>query len=190
MRTLTVPLAALAAFLLAATATAATPPSTEDRLAAVLSTMTIQASAKHDPAPGALAALYPPAARKADVEGFVNLRCLGQPDGRFSDCKVLDEDPKGAAFGEAALAAATHVQLPASAGDVKSLEEKAAILPFLFEIEEREQQLLKPNRADWERKPQGIDIARVYPEAAVRADREGNAVISCETAADGRLPKG
>ena len=186
MRAFTAPLAALA-LLLAATAPAATAPSADDRRDPVVSPTLIRASSQHDPAPGAAATLYPAQARKAALEGFVDLRCIGRPEGRFADCTVLDEDPKGAGFGEAAVAAAAHVQLPPTAGDLKALENRPTILPFLFDIEEREQLLFKPNRADWEQKPQGVDIARVYPQDAVQADREGNTVISCEIAADGRL---
>ena len=46
---------------------------------------------------------YPPAARRAGIEGAVLLDCFVLPRDRVQDCKVLAEKPSGYGFGEAAL---------------------------------------------------------------------------------------
>ena len=40
---------------------------------------------------------------------------------------------------------------------------------------------------DWVRTPTGDDLARYYPAEAMKAGKEGSAVIDCGVATDGRL---
>lgn len=49
------------------------------------------------------ARLYPPAARRAKIEGVVVLECFVLPRDRVRDCRVLAERPAGFGFAEAAL---------------------------------------------------------------------------------------
>ncbi len=46
---------------------------------------------------------YPPAARKAGIEGAVLLDCFVLPRDRVRDCKLVEERPAGYGFGKAAL---------------------------------------------------------------------------------------
>ena len=48
---------------------------------------------------------YPPAARRAEREGLVELEFIVGVDGRASDITVIKEEPKGFSFGEAAIEA-------------------------------------------------------------------------------------
>ena len=48
---------------------------------------------------------YPPAARRADREGIVELEFTVGVDGRATDITVIKEEPKGFGFGEAAIEA-------------------------------------------------------------------------------------
>lgn len=49
---------------------------------------------------------YPREAHRQDVEGVANLDCLVDGDGRLS-CTIVDEEPAGFGFGEAALQIST-----------------------------------------------------------------------------------
>ncbi|MBL8552819.1 MAG: TonB family protein [Phenylobacterium sp.] len=40
---------------------------------------------------------------------------------------------------------------------------------------------------DWQRRPSGQDVGRLYPKAALKDDLAGRATISCDVAVDGRL---
>ena len=40
---------------------------------------------------------------------------------------------------------------------------------------------------DWVRKPNGEDLARVYPQAAIRKNESGRATIECKVAETGAL---
>jgi len=48
---------------------------------------------------------YPPAARRAEREGLVDLEFIVGVDGRASDITVIKEEPKGFGFGDAAIEA-------------------------------------------------------------------------------------
>lgn len=50
----------------------------------------------------------------ADGEGVVRVRCVVQDDGRFLDCRILSEQPRGLGFGERALGAARQARLDAA----------------------------------------------------------------------------
>ena len=47
----------------------------------------------------------------AEGEGLVRVECVAQEDGRFTDCKILSEQPVGLGFGEAALRAAGQARV-------------------------------------------------------------------------------
>jgi TonB family protein len=54
---------------------------------------------------------YPEIAQRAGVQGRASVLCSIAPNGDFTNCSALDEDPKGCQFGDAIvrLASAMHV---------------------------------------------------------------------------------
>ena len=49
------------------------------------------------------AGVYPQYAQRHHVSGQATIRCSVKPDGSLTACEVVDETPRGAHFGEAAL---------------------------------------------------------------------------------------
>ncbi len=47
--------------------------------------------------------VYPPSAKQRGVEGRVELICILDAEGAFTNCRVVSEDPSGEGFGAAAL---------------------------------------------------------------------------------------
>jgi len=67
--------------------------------------------------------------------GSAKLQCMVMPDGALQSCKVVEEDPPGKGFGEAALASAANAKVKADPN-----RPAAGVLvnniPFVFKADE------------------------------------------------------
>jgi hypothetical protein len=146
----------------------------------------IRSSVATDPAPGSKAAIYPSEARKAGIDGQVTLGCQIQPQARFGNCRVLEEEPKGAGFADVALAIAPHIQQPVSAGSGGMATDGRAVIPFRFILEENEKRVIS-DKVVWDRQPTSEEGTAAYPFIAGYDGFQGTVVLECRPAADGSL---
>lgn len=151
---------------------------------AELKTIFIQASSQKEPAPGTPASLYPPGARQFGVEGNVLLRCAVAPQDKFSDCEVMEEEPKGKGFAASAMLAATLVRQHI---EVRKDERAVALLPFSYVLEESKRQEWAAGDVVWEKRPNADEMTRAYPDRALRESVGGWAILGCSIKADGWL---
>jgi hypothetical protein len=155
-------------------------------IAAQLNPIPIEASSQQEPAPASIASAYPDASRRSGTEGVAFVKCAIQKDSHFGDCSLLREDPPSAGFGGAALLLAPHVQQTIPDGHGGARTEGLVIVPFSFVVKETKFSV-PPQQLTWLRKPTGEDMARAFPDAAVRAGQEARTAISCRFQPDGYL---
>ncbi len=118
----------------------------------------------------------------AKVSGEAKIGCVVAEKGLLVDCKVQGEEPAGQGFGPAALGLSGRFR-------AKLKDEAGASTvgrPTYYELE-----FLAPGDAnpDWVRKPTGEDLAGVFPVEAVKAGKDGRAVINCRVTTDGFLDR-
>ena len=125
------------------------------------------------------AAAYPKAAFERKISGSALLDCTADQAGREIDCKILEEEPAGMGFGEAALALSAKERVKTS-GKAASIVGKRFDNVFSF---------LAPgdSNPDWVRKPTGSQLAAALPTRAVETGRGGRAVINCQVTIEGFL---
>jgi len=116
----------------------------------------------------------------ATVTGKALLGCVAGPGGRLVDCKVLREDPVGQGFGEAALSVVGHERIATKDAQGASVEGRPVRSGFEF---------LAPgdSNPDWIRKPNGEEIANVFPKRALEKRIGGKATIRCKVSVEGFL---
>lgn len=118
--------------------------------------------------------------KNATVTGAATLGCVAAKDGRLVDCKVLKEDPVGQGFGEAALSVVGYERIKTKDEAGASVEGRRVATRFDF---------LAPGDANpnWIRKPNGREIANVFPKKALEKGVEGRATIKCQVTVEGFL---
>jgi TonB family protein len=116
----------------------------------------------------------------ATVTGKALLGCVADKGGRLVDCKVLREDPVGQGFGEAALSVVGYERIATKDAQGASVEGRPVRTGFEF---------LAPgdSNPDWVRKPNGNEIANVFPRQALDRRVGGKAVIRCKATVEGFL---
>lgn len=116
----------------------------------------------------------------ATVTGKAVLGCVADKGGRLADCKVLREDPVGQGFGEAALSVVGYERIATKDAQGASVEGRPVRTSFEF---------LAPGDANpgWIRKPNGAEIANVFPKKALDRRVGGKAVIRCKATVEGFL---
>ena len=116
----------------------------------------------------------------ATVTGKALLGCVAAKDGKLVDCKVLKEDPTGQGFGEAALSVVGYERIKTK--DVAGALVEGRTVRTSFEF-------LAPGDAnpDWIRKPDGHDLANVFPKSALEKRTGGRATIKCQVTVEGFL---
>ncbi|KQV55142.1 MULTISPECIES: TonB family protein [unclassified Caulobacter] len=127
--------------------------------------------------PSKMKAAFP---KGATMTGKAVLGCVAAKDGRLSDCKVVREDPVGQGFGEAALSVVGYERIAPKDGTGASVEGRPVRTSFEF---------LAPGDAnpDWVRKPDGRDLANVFPKKALDKHVGGRATIQCRVTVEGFL---
>lgn len=118
----------------------------------------------------------------ATVTGDAEVECVVADKGGLADCKVLSEYPMNRGFGAAALSLSDRYKVK-----VKDEAGASAIgRKISYSLE-----FLAPGDANpnWVRKPSSQDLAGVFPVAAVKAGKDGRAVIRCRVTTDGFLDR-
>lgn len=124
-----------------------------------------------------------------DVRGEARLKCQVKHDGALDDCEVISETPEERGFGSAALRLSRGLREPSRAGQTINL-------PVRFQMTVAEADVLgitpegSPplvSGGDWLRRPTGDDVARFYPEGAMRAGLAGRVLIRCTVDETGRM---
>lgn len=108
------------------------------------------------------------------------MTCKVLKDGALTDCTILQEDPPGQGFGEAALASARYFKMTPTTADGKSVEGGSVIIPLKWQLAAP-----APNPPGT---PASADpIAELFP-AAARAKNVGGVVqMNCLAQTDGTL---
>ena len=113
-----------------------------------------------------------------DEGGSVILECDFSARGAPTDCRAVEETPKGSGFGQAALGPARKFRLAPAKRDGKPVEAKNVRIPITF-----------PPRfdkeGDWLKRPGSRDLLAVYPLRA--QGRGGRAELACTVSAQGTL---
>ena len=132
--------------------------------------------------PAETAAVFPKAAFAQKISGQAMLNCTADSAGREVDCRIVDENPVGMGFGEAAMALVTKERVKTKDSQGVSIIGRRFDTGFSF---------LAPgdSNPDWVRKPTSDDLAAALPTKALREAKAGRAVITCQVTIDGFLER-
>jgi TonB family protein len=132
--------------------------------------------------PADIAAAYPKAAFEKKITGDVLLDCTANDAGSLVDCRIVEEEPAGLGFGEAALSLVSRERVKTKDRAGASVVGRRFEKTFSF---------LAPGDAnpDWMKKPGPADMAGVFPKAAAKKGVDGKAVIRCQSSVEGFLQK-
>ena len=123
-------------------------------------------------------AVWPAAARSANVKGDVGVNCAVGSDGHLIDCKIIAERPAGRGFGTAALALASEYvhRSPASGG---ASAPTRITLTFSWPLDDFD------TRPAWIKKPTVNEMESLWPSKA--NGRSGRAMLHCVVTVEGPL---
>lgn len=134
------------------------------------------------------AAAYPVRAAQSGAIGASSVRCYIQDDYRLRRCMIVNEEPRGYAFGAAARSLADHFVLDPPAGleeEVKGIEVTYTVA---FDPKMAEGGSPVIGRPTWRSMPTGEMFAATYPAAARQAGvSEARILVDCDIAEGGRL---
>jgi hypothetical protein len=132
--------------------------------------------------PAETAAVFPKAAFDQKISGSAVLNCTADEAGREVDCRIVEEDPPGMGFGEAALVLVTKERVKTKDASGASIIGRRFETAFEF---------LAPgdSNPDWMKKPTAGDLAGVFPKAAAKKRVDGKAIIKCQLDVQGFLQK-
>lgn len=134
------------------------------------------------------AAAYPARAARDGAIGAASVRCYIQDDYRLKRCLIVNEEPRGYAFGAAARTLADHFVLEPPAGleeQVKGIEVSYTVA---FDPRMAEGGAPVVGRPTWRSMPTGEMFAASYPAAARAAGvSEARILVDCDIAESGRL---
>jgi TonB family protein len=125
-------------------------------------------------------AVYPKAAAERRLEGRATLKCSVTAEGRLQDCASIAEEPAGLGFGAAALAIAPKFQMRPVTKEGQPVAGGTVRIPIRFAGPTQ----LPPG---FRRMPTSDDLAKAYPEKAMRRGVSGVAVIDCGVNKEGDL---
>ena len=126
---------------------------------------------------------YPPDALKSGVTGKVELGCEIDAEGLAKTCQVIQEDPKGMRFGEAALALRERFRFRPASHDEKPFPSKV-VIPLEFRPGAPPTPHLR-TLPDWLKVPSAPGIRAVYPLMALKQQINGVAYLNCEVGLQG-----
>jgi TonB family protein len=132
------------------------------------------------PTPEDAQAVYPKAAAEKRLEGRATLKCGVNGEGFLKDCASIAEEPAGQGFGAAAMAIAPKFQMAKVAKDGMPVAGGVVRIPIRFANPAQ----MQPG---FRRMPSTDDMAKAYPEKALKRNVGGLAVIDCGVATDGNL---
>jgi TonB family protein len=123
--------------------------------------------------------------------GSAAISCTITAEGALSDCKVTDEDPPGAGFGEAALRMSTLFRMRPRSFSHARVAGGTFVTRIRFPASEpadlpgvHSAVITNP---DWVRKPGAEEFARFYPKKALETGTSGLATLQCSVTAAGKL---
>jgi TonB family protein len=125
-------------------------------------------------------AVYPKAAAEKRLEGRATLKCGVSADGFLKDCASIAEEPAGQGFGAAALAIAPKFRMAPVAKDGMRVAGGVVRIPIRFANPTQ----MAPG---FRRMPSTDDLAKAYPQKALRRNISGVAVIDCGVTTEGAL---
>jgi TonB family protein len=125
-------------------------------------------------------AVYPKAAAEKRLEGRATLKCGVSAEGFLKDCASIAEEPAGLGFGAAALAIAPKFQMAKVTKDGAPVAGGVVRIPIRFANPTQ----MAPG---FRRMPSTDDMAKAYPEKALRRKISGVAVIDCGVTTEGDL---
>jgi TonB family protein len=125
-------------------------------------------------------AVYPKAAAEKRLEGRATLKCGVNGEGFLRDCASIAEEPAGQGFGAAALAIAPKFQMKPLTKDGVPVAGGTIRIPIRFANPAH----LAPG---FRRMPSTDDMAKAYPQKALRRKATGVAVIDCGVTVEGDL---
>jgi hypothetical protein len=163
-------------------------------LAAVATSGTVRAADKADDkdwayqitsrkvTPADIAATYPKAAFDRKISGGATLDCTADEAGLEVDCHVLDEDPPGMGFGQAAMQLVAKERVKTKDAKGVSIVGRRFRTNFFY---------LAPGDAnpEWVKKPTASDLAGVFPKFKNGRGVDGRAVINCKIDETGFLQR-
>ena len=125
-------------------------------------------------------AVYPRAAVEKRLEGRATLKCGVNAEGFLKECASIAEEPAGLGFGAAALAIAPKFQMAPVTKDGMKVAGGVVRVPIRFANPVQ----MAPG---FRRMPSTDDMAKAYPEKALRRNVGGVAVIDCGVTVEGDL---
>ena len=125
-------------------------------------------------------AVYPKAAADKRLEGRATLKCSVTAEGRLTGCTSVAEEPAGQGFAAAALAIAPKFQMQTVTKDGTPVAGGTVRVPIRFANPTQ----MPPG---FRRMPSSDDLAKVYPEKALRRRVAGEAVIECAITVQGEM---
>ncbi len=137
---------------------------------------------------------YPPGAFAAAASGVVVIECRVTGKGTLVDCKALREAPEGFQFGDAAVKLAARFRMKTTTRSGASAVGRVVRMPIEFNFAWSMFEPINPRPTfdvlvspKWAKRPTGEDLARYYPVAAERQNKEGDVTLQCQVQADGHL---
>lgn len=144
------------------------------------------------PTGGALRAVWPAEAWRRGLEGATHLNCTVTVQGLVSNCKVHDETPAGAGFGQAGLLLTPNFQFtPATLAGAPV--PSSVVLPIRFALSgpgpppDTGPEMRAVQWTPWLSAPSDADVAKAYPRPALAAGLTGHVVLRCRITGDGAL---
>lgn len=144
------------------------------------------------PTGAALRAVWPAEAWRRGLSGITHLSCTVTVQGLVSNCKVLDETPPGAGFGQASLLLTPNFQFtPATLAGAPV--PSTVVFPIRFALSgpgpppDTGPEMRAVQWTPWLAAPSDADVAKAYPRPALAARLTGHVVLRCRITGDGAL---
>jgi TonB family protein len=135
-----------------------------------------------------VAAVFPAKAREKKVGGKATIQCTFKDDGKVGSCGVLNDEPAGYGFGNAALDLASHFQGPATYGDGKPTKGNVTTIPVVFPVGMGDGSAIYVTTPSWRRTPSPQMYAARFPAQARKAGvSSSKVVLGCTVGAEGEL---
>jgi TonB family protein len=136
-----------------------------------------------------LASVLPGQAAKKGIDGRAVIRCRTTVEGFLEACRVLDETPKGYAFGQAALQLAPQFRMTPKIRAGKAVPGDDVTIPINWKMNGGGVQLsgnslvLDP---PWAKAPTEAEVMAAWPKVAAGL-QAGQTVLRCDLGRDGLL---
>lgn len=135
-----------------------------------------------------VAAVFPEKAKAKKVGGKATIQCSFMDAGRVGHCRVLNDEPFGYGFGNAALDLAEHFQAPDTFANGKPTKDNLLTIPVVFPVGMADGSALYVTTPSWLRTPSPGMYAQRFPAAARKAGvTSSKVVVGCTIGEKGEL---